>query len=80
MAAARKTAENPPEQPAEQTPLTKAEAAALVKREVPELKDGEPTGKTLQQDIGEAEVFAFREYDDHVIVVTVDGQKFRGDK
>lgn len=72
MATARKTAES--------TPLTQAEAAALVKREVPELEDGKPTGKKLQKEIAEAEVLAFREYDDHVIVVTVDGQKFRGNK
>ncbi|MCU7934119.1 MAG: hypothetical protein KZQ99_04470 [Candidatus Thiodiazotropha sp. (ex Dulcina madagascariensis)] len=60
--------------------MTAAQAAKLVKREVPEIKGGKPTGKTRQAPIKTDEVLAFREYDDHVVVVTHDGRKLRGDK
>lgn len=68
-------------------PLTKKEAAALVSRTVPVIgKDGKPemdkdgSARTKRQPIDEAEVFSFRDHGDHVMVVTVDGQKFRGEK
>lgn len=64
----------------EQSSLTQAQAAALVKREVPVLQDGKPTEKIRQVAIKADEVLSFREYEDHVVVVTVDGQKFRGEK
>lgn len=64
-----------------QKELTAVQAAKLVKREVPALdKDGKPTGKMKAVAVKTEEVFSFREYDDHVVVVTTDGQKLRGDK
>jgi len=61
--------------------LTAADAAKLVFREAPKLdKDGKPTGKTEKTPIDAHEVMAFRDYGDHVVVVTVDGQKFTGEK
>jgi len=61
--------------------LTKAEVAAWVFREVPMLDDeGRPTGEMAKQPVTADEVFAFRDYGDHVVVVTVDGRKLRGDK
>lgn len=70
-------------QPAElaATEMTAAQAAALVKREAPELdKDGKPTGKTTRIAVSADEVFAFRDYGDRVVVVTVDGHKLEGAK
>ncbi len=68
-------------------PLTKEQAAKLVKRTVPVLDDkGKPVldkdgnVKTKDVAITEKEVFAFADKGDHVVVVTVDGQKFRGVK
>lgn len=71
-------AENKPEEKA----LTAADVAKLVKRELPILdkETGKPTGKTRQIPISANEVLSFRDYGDHVVVVTNDGQKFRGDK
>jgi len=58
-------------------PLTAATAAALVKRPIPVFDDeGQPTGKFKQAEIKTAEVLDFKEYDDRVVVVTRDGQKF----
>jgi len=54
-------------------PMTAAQAAKLVFR-----PPAEPDGKPVP--VGAKEVFAFREYDDRVVVVTVDGQKFSADK
>lgn len=65
------------EQPKE---MTAAQAAKFVKRPVPELKDGKPTGKMRQLAVKTEEVLSFREYDSHVVVVTTDGQKLQGDK
>ena len=62
-------------------PMTAKEAAALVRRTVPVIgKDGKPTGETKERAIREDEVFAFGDHGDHVVVVTVDGQKFIGRK
>lgn len=61
-------------------PMTNAQAAALVKRDVPTFKDGKPTGKTKKVSINADEVMSFREYDTYVTVVTIDGQKYRGEK
>ncbi|MEW8522549.1 MAG: hypothetical protein AB2552_05800 [Candidatus Thiodiazotropha endolucinida] len=64
-----------------QKEMTAIQAAKLVKREVPALdKDGKPTGKMKLVAVKAEEVFSFREYGDHVVVVTTDGQKLRGDK
>lgn len=68
---------------AEETPkgLTAAQAAKLVFRDVPVAgKDGKPTGETAKKAIKADEVLAFRDYGTHVVVVTVDGQKFTGEK
>ncbi len=71
----------------EPKPMTKAEAAKLVKRNVPKLddkgkiehdKDGNP--KTREQAIKEDEVMSFADYGDHVVVVTTSGEKLRGEK
>lgn len=64
--------------PSEETkPLTAAAAAALVKRPVPaKSKDGEPTDKFNLVEVKTAEVLDFKQYDDRVVVVTRDGQKF----
>lgn len=61
--------------------LDKAAVAKLVKRSVPILnKNKKPTGKHKLISVGEKEIFAFKEYADHVIVCTVDGVKLRGVK
>lgn len=55
--------------------LTKAAAAKAVRRPVVKTeKDGSQT--TTYVAVKEDEVLAFRDYGDHVTVVTVDGQKF----
>ena len=66
---------------AENTGLTAEQAAKLVKREVLELaeKEGDKP-KVKKVDIKPDEVFSFKDYGDHVVVVTTDGQKFTGDK
>jgi len=66
--------------------LTKAQAAALVRREVaktdddgkPLLKDGELVVRSVP--VKANEVLAFKDYGDHVVVVTTDGRKLRGAK
>lgn len=61
--------------------LTKADAAKLVKRTVivpAEKAGGEPTTKDVA--IKESEVLAFKDFGDHVGLVTTDGQKLYGDK
>lgn len=58
-----------------------ADAAKLVKREVvvpPKTEKDEPTTKLVE--IKPEEVFDFKDLGDRVVVVTVDGQKFYGDK
>jgi len=64
----------------EKPALTKADAAKLVKREVPVLdKQGKPTGKTTKVAVEADEVFAYAVREDGtVVVVTVDGQKLFG--
>ncbi len=59
--------------------MTAAQAAKLVKRTtVSEDKNGKR--RTSTKAIAAKEVLSFKDYGDHVMVVTVDGQKFRGDK
>lgn len=53
--------------------MSAAQAAKLVFRP-PAEADGKPVA------IKANEVFAFRDYGTHVVVVTVDGQKFIGEK
>ncbi len=61
--------------------MTAADAAKLVCRQVEVLgKDRKPTGDIKEVAIKPGEVLSFRDYGDHVVVVTTDGQKFRGDK
>lgn len=55
--------------------LPAAEAAKLVKRSVPVMKDGKPTGEHKDVPIKADEVFACRVRDQDVTVITVDGQK-----
>lgn len=63
------------------TELTAAQAAKLVFRDVPKMgEDGKPTGETKKAAIKADEVLSFRDYGTHVVVVTVDGQKFTGEK
>lgn len=65
---------------ADQKPLTKAEASKLIKRTVAVVKDGKTTGDTKDVAVKTVEVLSFKEYPDHVVVVTNDGQKLKGDK
>jgi hypothetical protein len=61
--------------------LTAADAAKMVGRTVvipPEKEGGKPITKLVP--IAENEVLDFKDYGDHVVVVTTDGQKFTGDK
>lgn len=62
---------NPTNPPAAKAAMTKAEAAKAVRRTVTD-KDG----KVSKVAVKEAEVFDFRDFGTHVVVVTVDGQKF----
>lgn len=59
---------------------TAAEAAAVVTRRVAEVKNGKPTGRMITKRVTAEEVFAFKDHGDHVVVVTVDGQKLTGRK
>lgn len=60
--------------------LPAAEAAKLVRREVPEVgKDGKPTGKMVDKAVAAAEVFAVAVRGDVVTVVTTDGRKLVGE-
>lgn len=59
--------------------LPAAEAAKLVRRDVPELdRDGKPTGKTKPAPVGADEVFAVRVRDTAVTVITTAGEKLTG--
>jgi membrane protein implicated in regulation of membrane protease activity len=58
--------------------MTAAEAAKLVSRDVG--KDGKPNGEIARKPVRADEVLDFRDYGDHVVVVTVDGQKLTGEK
>lgn len=58
--------------------LTAAQAARAVKRPVPEMKDGKPTGETKLVAVREEELLAWSKRGDRVTVVTRDGQKFEG--
>lgn len=60
--------------PAEQSIMTAAQAAKLVKRAVT-VSDGGVTS-TKHLPVKADEVMAFRDYGTHVVVVTTDGQKF----
>ena len=61
--------------------MTLADALKITRRRVPVLdKSGKPTGRYKEAKIPEADVLSWREYPTHVHVVTVDGQRFRGDK
>lgn len=60
--------------------MTIAAAAKLVKRTVPVMEKGQPTGKTRQAAIKASDVLAFAEHADHVVVVTSSGEKLQGDK
>lgn len=60
--------------------LTAADVAKLVKREITTYgKDGKPNG-TKEVAVTAAEVLSFKEYDEHVVVVTNDGRKLTGAK
>lgn len=61
--------------------MSAADAAKLVCRTSAEVgDDGRPTGKLVETPLEADEVFAFKDHGDHVVVVTVDGQKLRGAK
>lgn len=71
----------PPAEVEQPQGLTAAGAAKLVKREVQAVdEDGKPTGKTKLVEVKADEVLDFKEYDDRVVVVTVDGRKLVGKK
>lgn len=73
-----------PKDPAKE--MTAADAAKLVFRTVPKVADGkvvlDKDGKPVmvKKAIDEKEVLSFKDYGPHVVVVTIDGQKFQGDK
>ena len=59
--------------------LTKADVARLVRRTVTEQRKGqEPIQKEVA--VKPEEVLDFKDYGDHVVVVTTDGKKLRGAK
>lgn len=58
--------------------ITAAEAAKAVKRLVPVLKDGKPTGETKEVAVKADELFAWTKRGDRIVVVTIDGQKLEG--
>lgn len=60
--------------------MTAAEAAKLVVREIPVIKDRKPTGEVRQVPVKVGEVLSFRDYGSYVVVVTTDGKKLTGDK
>lgn len=69
------------EEQSKQSTLDKAAVAKLVKRKVPVLdRDKKPTKKTKLVAVSADEIFAFKEYDNHVVVCTVDGVKLHGNK
>lgn len=56
-----------------------ADAAKLVKRQVPELaEDGTPSGKLVDAPIEADDVFAVRVRGNAVTVITTDGRKLTG--
>ncbi len=65
--------------------MTAADAAKFVSRQVPKMKDGKPVLDRDKQPVMEKknikvdEVLSFRDYGDHVVVVTTSGEKLRGD-
>lgn len=61
------------------TPLTAEQAAKAVKRQVPEIKDGKPTGETALQAIRPDEVLAHAVRGGVVTVVTIAGEKLTGE-
>lgn len=68
---------------ADKTPkkLTAADAAKAVRRPVTEAvldKEGKPTGETKTKLVAvkESEVLDFKDYGSHLVVATIDGQKF----
>lgn len=66
---------------AEKKSLTAADAAKLVHRTIvvpSEKEGGKPTTKKVA--IEPKEVLDFKDLGDRVVVVTIDGQKFYGDK
>lgn len=70
----------PPAADAEKPELTVKQAAALVKRAVPQPpdKDGKPQPDKLER-VDPDEVLSHKVYEDgRVVVVTADGQKFEG--
>lgn len=65
--------------------LSAAQAAKCVMRTLTELvdgkgKDGKPAkvARNKQEPVTEAEVLSFKDYGDHVVVVTKDGLKLTG--
>lgn len=66
--------------------MTKEQAAAHVFRQVPKMKDGKAVLDKDDQPVltnvkvPVQDVMSFKDYGDHVIVVTTAGEKLRGDK
>lgn len=59
--------------------LSAAQAAALVERTLPTMRGGH-TDASKTVPVTADEVLDFTDYGDHVVVVTQDGKKLRGDK
>ena len=65
--------------------MTAEDAAKFVTRMAPKMKDGKPVLDKDKQPVMEKkpvkaeEVMSFRDYGDHVVVVTTAGEKLRGD-
>ncbi len=59
--------------------LTPEQAAKAVKRQVPEIEGGKPTGKTVEQAIRPNEVLASAVRGNVVTVVTISGEKLTGE-
>lgn len=75
MAGADKTPNAPASADKADSKLTAADAAKRVKRTVT-VTDEDGKVSTKEVAIKAAEVLAFKDYGTHVVVVTVDGQKF----
>lgn len=70
----------------EKAVMTKEDAAKFVFRRVPKMKDGEPVlndegdPELESTPVPADEVMSFKDYGDHVVIVTTAGEKLRGDK
>lgn len=71
---------DPKNTPKDSSEMTAADAAKCVFRAVPIANKGVQTGETREVAVKASEVLSFRDYGDHVAVVTTDGQKLIGSR